>query len=190
VAFAIGTVGLRVIAERTPDHRRPEHRLIHRDSARVPPSSRRCIDGVYAQMRETTMVTQGRQDLETVIFDYLGALREGDQEALRDVLDPNVTWQALHEGWVCHGPNEVIETLQEGLRLRRDVSALEFVPAGTRLLMGVRGPSLDEVGGEPLGGQIFNVFTLRNGRIVRIEDYRLSAEALKAAEADEDSGWR
>jgi hypothetical protein len=86
---------LRVIAERTPDHRRPEHRLIHRDSARVPPSSRRCIDGVYAQMRETTMVTQGRQNLETVIFDYLGALREGDQEALREVLDPNVTWQGL-----------------------------------------------------------------------------------------------
>jgi hypothetical protein len=74
--------------------------------------------------------------------------------------------------------------------LRRDVSALEFVRAGTRLVMGVRGPSLDEVGGEPLGGQIFNVFTLRNGKIVRIEDYRLRAEALKAAEADEDSGWR
>jgi hypothetical protein len=34
--------------------------------------------------------------------------------------------------------------------------------------MGVRGPLLDEVGGEPLGGQIFNVFTLSNGRIVRI----------------------
>jgi hypothetical protein len=31
---------------------------------------------------------------------------------------------------------------------------------------------------------------MRNGRIVRIEDYRLRAEALKAAEADEDSGWR
>jgi ketosteroid isomerase-like protein len=136
------------------------------------------------------MVTQGQQNLETVIFDYLGALREGDQEALRAVLDPSVIWQGLHEDWVCHGPNEVIETLQEGLRLRRDVSALEFVRAGTRLVMGVRGPSLDEVGGEPLGGQIFNVFTLRNGRIVRIEDYRLRAEALKAAGADEDSGWR
>jgi hypothetical protein len=98
------------------------------------------------------MVTQGQQNLETVIFDYLGALREGDQEALRAVLDPSVIWQGLHEDWVCHGPNEVIETLQEGLRLRRDVSALEFVRAGTRLVMGVRGPSLDEVGGEPLGG--------------------------------------
>ncbi len=136
------------------------------------------------------MVTEGRQNLETVIFDYLGALRDGNQEAVRAVLDPNVTWQGLHEDWVCHGPDEVIETLQEGLRLRRNVAALEFVRAGSRLVMGVRGPSLDEVGGEPLDGQIFDVFTLSNGKIVRIEDYRLRAEALKAAQADEDSRWR
>jgi ketosteroid isomerase-like protein len=136
------------------------------------------------------MVTEGQQNLETVIFDYLGALREGNHEAVRAVLDPNVTWQGLHEDWVCHGPDEVIETLQEGLRLRRDVAALEFVRAGRRLVMGVRGRSLDEVGGEPLDGQIFNVFTLSNGKIVRIEDYRFRAEALKAAHADEDSRWR
>ena len=136
------------------------------------------------------MDTEGQRNLETVIFDYLGALREGNQEAVRAVLDPNVTWQGLHEDWVCHGPDEVIETLQEGLRLRRDVAALEFVRAGSRLVMGVRGPSLDEVGGEPLDGQIFNVFTLSNGKIVRIEDYRLRADALKAAQADEDSRWR
>jgi ketosteroid isomerase-like protein len=136
------------------------------------------------------MVTEGQQNLETVIFDYLGALREGNQEAVRAVLDPNVTWQGLHEDWVCHGPDEVIETLQEGLRLRGNVAALEFVRAGSRLVMGVRGPSLDEVGGEPLDGQIFNVFTPSNGKIVRIEDYRLRAEALKAAQADEDSRWR
>ena len=75
------------------------------------------------------MVTQVSRISKTVIFDYLGALREGDQEAPRAVLDPNVIWQGLHEDWACHGPNEVIETLQEGLRLRRDVSALEFVRA-------------------------------------------------------------
>jgi hypothetical protein len=43
------------------------------------------------------MVTEGQQNLETVIFDYLGALREGNQEAVRAALDPNVTWQGLHD---------------------------------------------------------------------------------------------
>src|SRR6266508_48847 len=112
------------------------------------------------------MVTEGRQNLETVIFDYLGALRDGNQEAVRAVLDPNVTWQGLHEAWVCHGPDEYIETLHDGLSLRRNVAALEFVRAGSRLVIGVRGPVLYDVGGEPLDGQIFDVFTLSNGKIV------------------------
>jgi hypothetical protein len=34
------------------------------------------------------MIGEGQRNLETVIFDYLGALREGDEEAARAVLDP------------------------------------------------------------------------------------------------------
>jgi hypothetical protein len=39
-------------------------------------------------------------------------------------------------------------------------------------------------------GQIFNVFTLRDGRIVRIDDYRGRREALTAAGVAEDADWR
>jgi SnoaL-like domain len=136
------------------------------------------------------MVTTGQENLETVLLDYLSAIREDDRETLWAMLDPEVTWQGLRDEWVCHGPDEVIELLQEGLELRRDVTALEFIRAGDRVVMGVRGPAIDEVGGEPLGGQIFNVFTLRSRKIVRIEDHRLRAEALRSAGVDEDPGWR
>ena len=136
------------------------------------------------------MVASGQENLETVLIDFLGALRRADQEAMRAVLDPDVTWQGLREGWVCHGPDEVIDTLQQGLEQRRDVSALEFIRAGDRVVMGVRGPALDHIDGEPLGGQIFNVFTLSNGRIIRIEDHRLQAEALQSAGVEGDPGWR
>src|SRR5213593_4203407 len=83
------------------------------------------------------MVASGQENLETVLIDFLGALRRADQEAMRAVLDPDVTWQGLREGWVCHGPDEVIDTLQQGLEQRRDVSALEFIRAGDRVVMGV-----------------------------------------------------
>jgi ketosteroid isomerase-like protein len=136
------------------------------------------------------MATNGQENLETVLLDYLGAIRTGDDEAIRAVLDPDVTWQGLHEKWVCHGPDEVIETLRRGLKLRRDVTALEFIRAGDQVVMSVRGSSIDEVGGESLDGQIFNVFTLRNGRIVRIEDYRSQAPALDSAGVHGDPGWR
>ncbi len=136
------------------------------------------------------MATNGQENLETVLLDYLGAIRTGDDEAIRAVLDPDVTWQGLHEEWVCHGPDDVIETLRQGLKLRRDVTALEFIRAGDQVVMGVRGSAIDEVGGELLDGQIFNVFTLRNGRIVRIEDYRSQAQALDSAGVHGDPGWR
>jgi hypothetical protein len=67
--------------------------------------------------------------------------------------------------------------------------ALEFIRAGDRVVMGVRGPGLDRIDGETLGGQIFNVFTVNNGRITRIEDHRLRAEALRSAGVN-DPGWR
>ena len=132
---------------------------------------------------------RSQENLETILLDYLGAIREGNKEALRALLDPHVTWQGLREEWVCHDPDEVIETLQQGVELRRDVVALEFIRAGDRVMMGVRGPAIDRIEDEELGGQIFNVFTLRNGRIVRIDDHRLRAEALRSAGVD-DSGWR
>ena len=65
------------------------------------------------------MATQAQDNLETILIDYLGAIRRGDHQAVRAVLDPDVTWQGLRHDWVCHGPDEVIETLEEGLRLRK-----------------------------------------------------------------------
>jgi hypothetical protein len=55
--------------------------------------------------------------------------------------------------------------------------------------MGARCPSITKVGDEALEGQIFNVFTLRDGRIVRIDDFRGRSEALAAAGASADQGW-
>ena len=55
-------------------------------------------------------------------------------------------------------------------------------------MLGARGPNIGPVE-EPLG-QIFNVFTLRDGWIVRIDDYRGRREALTAAGVAEDADWR
>jgi hypothetical protein len=44
----------------------------------------------------------------------------------------------------------------------------------------------------PLGGQIFQVFTLRHhdGRIVRVDEYRWRSEALEATGAEGQGDWR
>jgi ketosteroid isomerase-like protein len=140
--------------------------------------------------KEKAMPSIGQQNLETVMIDFFGALQRGDFDAASTLLDPAVSWQGLREEWTCHGREEVIDTFRWGLDERRDVDALEFIQSSDRVIMGARGPSITEVGAEPLEGQIFNVFTLRDGRIVRIDDYRRRIEALSAAGIAADAGWR
>ncbi len=136
------------------------------------------------------MTVNGQKNLETVLVDFLGALGHGDLDGVRALLDPDVEWQGLREEWVCKGPDEVMHWLGFGLEHRRDIEGFELIRAGDRVVMGARGPRIDAVMDEPLEGQIFNVFTLRDGRIVRIEDHRRRAEALEAAGVAGDRGWR
>ena len=136
------------------------------------------------------MPSIGQENLETVMIDFFGALRRSDFDAAAALLDPEVTWQGLREEWVCHGREEVIQTFRRGLQEHREIEALEFTRGGEHVVLGARGPSITEVGGEPLNGQIFNVFTLHEGRILRIVDYRQRAEALAAVGLAEGVGWR
>ena len=136
------------------------------------------------------MPSTSQQNLETVMIDFFGALRRGDFDAASTLLDPDVTWQGLREDLVCHGREEVIDTFRFGLHAHRDTEAVEFLRGGERVVVGVRSPSLTEVGGGLLEGRIFNVFTLRDGRITRIDDYRRRSEALAAAGIAADPGWR
>jgi ketosteroid isomerase-like protein len=136
------------------------------------------------------MTNIGQENLETVMIDFFGALRRGGFDDAASLLDPEIAWQGLREDWVCHGREEVLQTFRWGLEKRRDVDALEFTRAGDQVVLGARGPSITEVGDEPLEGQIFNVFTLRDGRIVHIVDYRRRGEALAAAGVTADTDWR
>jgi ketosteroid isomerase-like protein len=135
------------------------------------------------------MASTGQQNLETVMIDFFGALRRGDFEGAATLLDRDVTWQGLRADWVCRGRDEVLQTFRGGLERRREVDGLEFTPAADRVVFGARGSSITEVGGEPLEGQIFNVFTLRDRRIARIDDYRRRAEAFDAAGIVEGGDW-
>jgi hypothetical protein len=94
----------------------------------------------------------------------------------------------LLEEWVCHSREEVIDTVRWGLEQRREIDALEFTRGGEQVVLGAPRPNIGPAE-EPLG-QIFTVFSLRDARIVRIEDFRGRREALTAAGVAEDADWR
>jgi ketosteroid isomerase-like protein len=134
-------------------------------------------------------MSTSRGNLEVVVA-WLDAVRRADMAALEAVLEPDVVWRGLPADAVCRDRGEVLDMLradelQEGLR---SVDALELVAGDDAVVLGVRSPELDAIGDVPLDGQLFNVFTVRNGRIGPIRDYATRAEALRSASAV-DPAW-
>jgi hypothetical protein len=91
----------------------------------------------------------------------------------------------LREEWICQGREEVLDTFRWRLAERREIDALEFTRAGDQVVLGARGPSITAVEDEPLGGEIFTAFTLRDGRIA--PDGPRSARRRRRSDC---SSWR
>lgn len=85
---------------------------------------------------------------------------------------------------VCNNRDEVLANIQRGFA-RDDfgVDRLELIDAGERVIVGLAGPRFAEVPWAQLNGQIYVVYTLRDGRIIRMDDYLSRKEALTAAGA-------
>jgi hypothetical protein len=123
------------------------------------------------------------ENIKTILADRLDALRRHDFATVERQMDPEVFWQGVREDFVCENRDEAMEMLREQQREEHGVEALELIGTEDRVMLGVRSTQLQEIGGVPLVGQIFQVFTLRDhdGRIVRVDEYRQRSEALDAA---------
>jgi len=129
-------------------------------------------------------------NIKTILADWLDALSRQDLEAVERRMAPEVFWQGIREDFVCENREEAMELLREQQREEHGVEALELVATEEKVMLGVRSTQLREVGGVPLGGQIFQVFTLRDDVIVRVDEYERRGDALVAAGAEGRGDWR
>jgi ketosteroid isomerase-like protein len=111
-------------------------------------------------------MAMGNAELVRSSFD---AFLRGDWHALSDVLDPGVEWLWHEPGdWDCHdrrSAGHAVRAQREGV-----VTGLEaVVEVGDRVFVEVTGPRLQEW--ELPGGRACMVVTVRDGRIVRMQDY-------------------
>jgi hypothetical protein len=126
-------------------------------------------------------VTQANIEL---VFDHLHARRMRDITLLESQLDADVVHQGVLPELVCNNRDEVLDNVQRGFAHDDfGVDRLELIDAGERVVVGLAGPRFSEVPWAPLNGQIYVVYTLRDGRIVRMDDYLSRAEAMAAAGA-------
>jgi limonene-1,2-epoxide hydrolase len=129
-------------------------------------------------------MSEAQQQPLAVLIAFLDAMRRGDLAAINHLLDPDVVWRGVAADAMCHNRNDVLDMLSEqtaeGLV---NASALELVVGDGAVVLGVRSEELDQIGDEPLPGQLFNVFRVNDGRIVAVRDYANRHEALHTAAA-------
>jgi limonene-1,2-epoxide hydrolase len=131
------------------------------------------------------------------VVGWMDAMRRGDLDAAAQWFHPEVTWTGVPSGAVCRNRQEVLDMLRDSLTPcpddprsyepdegLRSAEAVELIaPSAGTVVLGAKVPGLTDVGGEDLDGQLFNVFRVREGRIVAVADYALRDEALQPAGA-------
>jgi ketosteroid isomerase-like protein len=120
------------------------------------------------------------RNLEVVLAGWSDALRRDDLEAMRRYLHPDVVWQGLREDLRCPDRDHVLANLHERGGRLPEVEGIELSRDGDQVLLEVRSPDFTEIVGEILDGVLFNLFTIRDGLIVRMEDFKTREQAAEA----------
>lgn len=109
-------------------------------------------------------------------------LRRGDPRVLPELIAPDATWEPAAESKRRPSVNgaEVAERLLWRATVHR-FRASELIDLGDRVLVAVAGRRMQYLGASWWRGRIFQLVTIRDGRIARIEDFRMREQALEAA---------
>jgi ketosteroid isomerase-like protein len=109
--------------------------------------------------------------------------RKGKRDALRELLHDDATWYPAREGaWKpCLGADEVLRTLMWRAGVAR-MRPSDFIDLGDRVVLRVRGRSVQRLGARGLiFPALFQIVSLRGGKVAGIQDYPDRATAYAAA---------
>ncbi len=118
------------------------------------------------------------------------AYARGDLASMLELVDPNLEWTYLDPSLahptpqVCHGREELERALraqtEHGLRAELE----EAVGSGDHVMVVVRIPGRDAHYGTTADDRTYNVFTVRDGKVVALRACASRREALKLAGVD------
>jgi len=123
------------------------------------------------------------------LWGWFDALRRRDTESMAAALDRAIVWQGVRPDLVCHGPEDVVAAFVTAYDANQEIDTLELLGGDNHIVLGVRAPDItvDEV---DTHGEIYNVFTIEDHKIARIEDYLEREAALAAAGVQPPAGAR
>jgi hypothetical protein len=126
-------------------------------------------------------MSRSTDNLELILYGWFDALRRNQPELIAPRLAANIVWQGLRPDLVCTGPDEVLANIGYSGQLRHYVTGLRADALDhDHVLFAVRLHDVTELFGEPIAGEIYSLFTLRDDVIARIDEFKTKDDALAA----------
>ena len=112
------------------------------------------------------------------------AWKRGDLDAVVQALDPRIEWHTAADepdAGTRRGVEAIIALIADWAQSFEDFSVepLEFIDAGDRVVMPMTARRRPHGSEQTVEVPETQVYTVRNGKIVEVREYRTKAEALK-----------
>jgi ketosteroid isomerase-like protein len=118
-----------------------------------------------------------------VVQQAYGLARRGDHRKLRELIADDATWHPAREGaWnPCRDGDTVLKTLMWRAGGANKLRPGETIEVGDRVVIQLRGKRLERLGAKGIIPRLFQVVEVRDGKIVRMQDYPRREAANAAA---------
>lgn len=122
-------------------------------------------------------------NLDIVLGGLVDALRHQDPERIGQLLAPDLVWEGLHPELRCDGRAQAMDLIRHRFAAAPFVvDAVDALDSGEHVVVGLSGPGFNGTPGDlETVGQMYHVFTVRNGIVARWRDFATRSEALVAA---------
>jgi hypothetical protein len=98
-----------------------------------------------------------------ILLERIDALRRREVESIAERLHPDVVWTDVSGAVACEGRGQVLGWLRAAREQPSPVDALEVLADADHAVLGVRNHAREDLAGVQLNGQLFLVFTVREG---------------------------
>jgi len=121
------------------------------------------------------------RNIEIILGGLVDAVRNQDPERITEFLAADLVWEGLEPGLRCDGREQAMGVIRNRFAAGPlTVEAVEVIDAGQHVIVGLRGPGFNGTLGDlDTVGQIYNVFTLSDGQVIRWRDYLTREQALQ-----------
>ena len=122
------------------------------------------------------------QENEEIVREANDAYSRGDYDRVAGFHDPHIVVITLEDG-VVYGNDAVIANYKRWNEAweSAEITLEEVIGHGDRVFLAVRFRGRGRASGVEVDSLLYEVYTLRDGKVLRIDEYEDRAEALEAA---------